>query len=70
MAAHSFFRESSFTPEIISIMVEAFEKASAQLGTPSLQEEVAKHIIELAGKGERNPDVLCHAALKSLGYDA
>jgi hypothetical protein len=53
-------------------ITEACEKASQSLhdwGQPdALMETVAKRIIELATKGERNSDQLCVQALKSFGF--
>ena len=53
---------SVFAPDAIAVLTAAYEKA-VQEQAGSLHETVAKHIIELASEGERDPDRLCHGAL-------
>ena len=58
--------------EATTAITEACEKASQSMhdwGQPdTMIEIIAKRIIELASKGERNPDQLCEQALKSFGF--
>jgi hypothetical protein len=58
-----FFRETSFDLETVQILCDAFDKACKSLhdaGQPPIVNEVmAKRIIALAEKGERDPDKLC-----------
>jgi hypothetical protein len=57
-------------PEATRVMGVAFEMVRAALGLADrgdlANEIVAKHIIELAKAGERNPDQLCESALNKL----
>lgn len=49
-----------------------YEKASQSMhdwGQPdTIKDIISKRIIELASKGERDPDRLCEQALKSFGF--
>lgn len=62
-----------FDDEATRIMGEAFDAACQGLqdgGQPDLVREIiAKHIIEAAKKGERDPARLRDAGLEALGYD-
>jgi hypothetical protein len=53
-------------------ITEACEKASQSMqdwGQPdTFTDIIAKRIIELATKGERDPDQLCEQALRSFGF--
>jgi hypothetical protein len=66
-----FFRKSDFDPETVKLLCDAYDKASRSLddnGQPDMVKEViARRIISLAQKGERNPDRLCARALAALG---
>ena len=66
-----FFRKSDFDPETVELLCDAYDKASRSLddnGQPDIVKEViARRIISLAQKGERNPDRLCARALAALG---
>jgi hypothetical protein len=65
-----FFRNTAFEPETVANMGEAFDRAcaaTAALGQPTIHRAIiAKRIIELAGAGERHPQVLCDRALQAL----
>jgi hypothetical protein len=54
-------------------MVTAFDKACRSLhdaGQPGTAREIfAKRIIDLAREGDTDPDHLCEATLKALGFD-
>jgi hypothetical protein len=64
-----FLRNESFDPEIITLMGVAFEKACSSISVPdqSTRELVAKKIVELAQRGERDPIRMSEHALKELG---
>jgi hypothetical protein len=61
----------SFDDETTALMCEAFDKSCQALqGTDQLEpakEIIAKRIIEMAGRGERDPDRMCEAAMRSIG---
>ena len=63
---------AAFDYETTAAISEACEKASQSMhdwGQPdTITEIIAKRIIELASKGQRNPDQLCEQALKSFGF--
>jgi hypothetical protein len=62
-----------FGPNTIHAMVTAFDKACRSLhdaGQPGIAREiVAKRILDLAREGDTDPDHLCEATLKALGFD-
>ena len=62
---------TTFDPDTAAMLGAAFDKTIAALhdsGQPEIvREAIAKHIVALAAKGERNPDLLCKAALATLG---
>ena len=66
-----FLTGTAFSPEVVKVMGEAFDRATRNLhdrGQPAVvQEVVAKRIIDLAAWGERNPDTIAKTALESLG---
>ena len=68
------FRQTSFDPETIKALCDAYDKALRSLhdaGQPDVVKEViAQRIIALAKHGERNPDRLCADALSALGNKA
>jgi hypothetical protein len=63
--------DQSFDAETTELICNAFDKTCKELhdsGQPdSVKEVIAKRIIEIAGRGERDPDKMCEAALISLG---
>ena len=65
--------KSDFDDEATRLMGEAMDAACEGLrdtGQPALVREIiAKHIIEAAKKGERDPVRLRSAGLAALGYD-
>jgi hypothetical protein len=66
-----FFRsEKAFDAEATAALVVAYDKAIARIDhhdqPGSVREIVARRIIALAAKGERNPDRLCAAALATI----
>jgi hypothetical protein len=66
-----FLEGTSFPPEVVAILGDAYEGARRSLhdtGQPHLVKEViAKRIIHLAAQGERDPKNLCEQALAGLG---
>ena len=60
-----------FDAETLTILSDAFDKAIASLQDhgqrPIVRETMAVRILDLAAKGERDPDRLYRAALGSLG---
>jgi hypothetical protein len=66
-------RDEHFTPEDVTVLVAAFEDALHKLKLVDRADPavtlVAKRIIELARKGDRDADLLRDAVLKSLRDD-
>jgi hypothetical protein len=62
--------ENSFDPETLAILSAAYDKAIVGLhdsGQPEIVREIiAKKIIALAMKGERDADRLCASALAAI----
>jgi hypothetical protein len=60
-----------FDPATLTVLDEAYDKALVTLhhaGQPLIvREAMAIRIFEPASQGERYPEILCHAALGSLG---
>ena len=68
-----FSQDVFFGPNTSHAMVTAFDKACRSLhdaGQPGIAREiVAKRILDLAREGDTDPDHLCEATLKALGFD-
>jgi hypothetical protein len=66
----SFLNGIRFDRETTRVMGVAFEMTRVALGVADrldqVNEIVAKTIMDLTKEGERNPDLLCERALKSL----
>ncbi len=66
--------DTNFDPETIAILGAAFDKTIESLHDGRqpdvVREAIAKRIIALASKGERNPDRLCEMALSVMGASA
>jgi hypothetical protein len=64
--------ESAFDPEVTAAMAEACEKACRSMhdwGYPHIiREIIAKRIVAIASRGERDANELCERALRSLGF--
>ena len=62
--------ERSFDPETIQILKDALEHAAANLPpaerTTENKVKLASVLLDIASRGERNPDVLRRRALMSL----
>jgi hypothetical protein len=66
-----FFRpEAAFDADTTAVMIAAYEKATVAIELERLpgilREVAARRIIALAAKGERDPDLLCAAALGTI----
>jgi hypothetical protein len=63
-------RVNVFAPELTSAMGDAYEKAIASLlnnnSELAVRELVAKRIVRLARRGERDPEYLCSPALSGF----
>jgi hypothetical protein len=63
--------DRSFDEETTALIGQAFDKTCRELhdkGQPaSVKEIIAKRIIEVAGRGERDSDRISEAVLKCLG---
>jgi hypothetical protein len=73
MPIKQFPPNASFNPEVIALMAVGFEKACRSLqmsGEAVIPEAVAKKIIELARKGERDPVRMSEWTMKNLQSDA
>jgi hypothetical protein len=68
MSITPYLDEFDADPETKRVLAVALEMTRVSLGlTDNLADGIiAKQIVELANTGERNPDVLCDAALKRL----
>ena len=66
-----FLKDRAFDAEATRVMGEAYDKARKMLhdkGQPyTVQEIIAKRIIDIAMTGERDPDELARRALQALG---
>jgi hypothetical protein len=71
VAIYRLLQKSAFGPEEIKRMCEAYELALVQLQLKDrndpFTEAVAKHIVEAAQTGEKQPDKICALALSLLG---
>ena len=65
-----FIGDASFTPEAITAMTTAFDEARMALGLSdkedALAQMVARKIVEIAKRGERDPKRLCELALNEI----
>jgi len=63
--------DRSFDAETTAFIGEAFDKACKEMRDKrqpdSLQQSIAKRLIEIAARGERDPETMCESALISLG---
>jgi hypothetical protein len=68
--AHSFIQLGAFEPEVIAVMIEAFEGACKALDDARLsegvREQIARQIITAAKFGEGDPGRLRAASLAGL----
>ena len=65
------FRDRAFDPEGVERLSQAYELASKSLRDrrpATVNENIARRIIGLAARGERDPRHLADRALKDLGF--
>ncbi len=66
------FQDATFDPHAIEIMAAAYDAVCKALSLADRNDPltalVAKKIIELASRGERDPDLIYREALKALGH--
>ena len=63
------FEGSSFAPDTIAVMTKALRDAVETLPEQVSSDHVqrlARHILDLAARGERDPERLTHLALRAL----
>jgi tRNA C32,U32 (ribose-2'-O)-methylase TrmJ len=69
----SLLRDGYFTPEDVTLLVAAFENVLRDLRLVDRKDPavtlVAKRIVERARQGQRDPELLREATLKSLSSD-
>lgn len=61
--------DAAFEPEAVKAMADAYDSVMATFNgsrTPGLSELVARRIVELAARGERNATRLQHKVLRDL----
>ena len=70
MPIRTFLNGEEFDQDMVRILGVAFEQVCIGLRTgdcaDDVKQAIANKIIELAKSGERNPDILCERALKSI----
>jgi hypothetical protein len=59
--------DAETTALLCRIFDETCEKAHEEARLNSVRVAIARRLIEIAGRGERDPDTMCEAALASLG---
>ena len=73
MPIRSLLRDGAFSPEDVTVLTAAFDDTLRALRIRDRRQLavllVAKRIIDLARRGERNPDMLRDAVLKSFRDD-
>ena len=73
MPIRPLLQDVHFAPEEVTVLLAAFEAALQELGLRDREDPavtlVAKRIIELARRGEHDPDVLRDAVLESFKRD-
>ena len=72
MAIYRLLHNSAFEPEDIERMTAAYEKALIDLRLKDradpITENLARHIIEVAQTGTKDPAAICETALKLIGF--
>ena len=71
MAIYRLIANGSFGPDVIEVMITAYEGALVDLGMidrdDPLTELIAKSIVNITASGERNPETIKERALNALG---
>jgi len=69
MSAHELIGGAAFEPETIALLIQAYEAAVMLVGRdqpPLVLETIAKRILEIAGRGERDPKKMVEYAMRGL----
>jgi hypothetical protein len=70
MTIYRILKDSAFEPDDVSRMGLAYERALALLGledrSDPITDIVAKLIIDVAARGEKDPEAICATALRRL----
>jgi hypothetical protein len=75
MTIHRLIQGAAFDPETVVLLTRAYESAVALIGQnqpPIVLETIAKHIVEIAGRGERDPQKMVEFAVRGVrpAFDA
>jgi hypothetical protein len=66
MSPHSLIEGAAFEPEVVALMIRAYDAAVLRIGKgqpPVVLETLAKRIVDIAGGGERNLQKLVEYAV-------
>jgi len=69
MSPQRLIEDAAFEPEIIALLIQAYEAAAKRVGKgqpPLVMETLAKRIIEVAGSGERDPQKMVEYAVRGV----
>lgn len=68
MSPHRLIQGSAFEPETIQLLIEAYEAAVLMVGKQPqiVLETIAKQILDLAARGERDPKKLIDHAIRGI----
>jgi len=69
MSAHELIEGAAFEPETIALLIQAYDAAVTLVGRdqpPLVLETIAKRILEIAGRGERDPKKMVEYAMRGL----
>jgi hypothetical protein len=69
MSPHKLIEGAAFEPEVIALLIEAYNAAVKRVGKdqpPVVLETIAKQIIEIGGRGERDPQKMVDYAIRGV----
>jgi hypothetical protein len=69
MSLHRLIQGTAFDPEIVELLSQAYEAAVKRVGKNQpvvVLETIAKRIIEIGGRGERNPTKIVEYAIRGV----
>jgi len=69
MSPHRLIEGAAFDPEVIALLIQAYEVAVTRVGKGQpllVLETLAKRIIEIAVRGERDPQKLVEYAIRGV----
>jgi hypothetical protein len=69
MSPHKLIEVAAFEPETIALLIQAYEAAVMIVGRDQpllVLETIAKRILEIAGRGERDPKKMVEYAMRGL----